>query len=109
MTVEKNIDTCHKMKKKKVDTTGTAPKTNWKIIETETKPQTHKCMATHSPDLSQTLPFHMLMECCECEIKWGKRTNKHLQNTMHTTKDRVTRTSLSYRYSGRVGNSYSAL
>ena len=29
MTVEKNIDTCHKMKKKKTgDTTGTAPKTN---------------------------------------------------------------------------------
>jgi hypothetical protein len=38
-----------------------------------------------------------------------KRTNKHLQNTIHTTKDRVTRTPLNYMYSGRVGNSYSAL
>ena len=37
--------------KKKVDTTGTAPKTNRTIIETETKPQTHKLLTTHSPGL----------------------------------------------------------
>ena len=55
--------------KKKVDTTGTAPKTNSNIIETETRPQTHKCMTTHSPDLSQTLLCHMLMECCVFKIK----------------------------------------
>jgi hypothetical protein len=51
-----------------------------------------------------------LFETCipdACEIKWRKRTNKHLQNTMHTTKDRVTGTPLSCRYSGRVGNSLS--
>jgi hypothetical protein len=45
--------------KKKVDTIGTAPKTNRKIIETETRPQTHKCMTTHSPGLSQTLSYHI--------------------------------------------------
>jgi len=60
---------CHKMKKKKVDTTGTAPKTNRNIIETETRPQTHISMTIHSPDLSQTLPCHMLMECCVFKMK----------------------------------------
>ena len=55
--------------KKKVDTTGTAPKTNKKIIETETRPHTHKLLTTHSPGLSQTLSCHMLMECCVFKIK----------------------------------------
>ena len=59
---------CIRMKKK-VDTTGTAPKTNKKIIETETRPQTHKVLTTHSPGLSQTLSCHMLMECCVFKIK----------------------------------------
>ena len=55
--------------KKKVDTTGTAPKTNRKFIETETRSQTHKLLTTHSPGLSQTLLCHMLMECCVFKIK----------------------------------------
>jgi hypothetical protein len=38
-----------------------------------------------------------------------KRTNKHLQNTTHTTKDHVTWTPLNCRGSGRVENSYYAL
>ena len=50
--------------KKKVDTIRTAPKTNRKIIKTETRPQTHKFLTTHSSGLSQTLSCHMLMECC---------------------------------------------
>jgi hypothetical protein len=33
--------------KKNVDTTETAPKTNKKIIETETRPHTHKLLTTH--------------------------------------------------------------
>ena len=55
--------------KKKVDTTRTAPKTNRKFIETETRPQTHKLLTTHSPGLLQTLSCHMLMECCVFKIK----------------------------------------
>ena len=55
--------------KKNVDTTGTAPKTNKKIIETETRPHTHKVLTTHSPGLSQILSCHMLMECCVFKIK----------------------------------------
>ena len=57
------------LNEKKVDTAGTAPKTNRKIIETETRLQTHNFMTTHSPDLSQTLPCHMLMECCVFKMK----------------------------------------
>jgi hypothetical protein len=50
--------------KKKVDTTGTAPKTNKKIIETETRPQTHKLMTTHSPGLSQTFFIEKMYNHC---------------------------------------------
>ena len=55
--------------KKKVDTTEQLLKLIKKIIETETRPQTHKLLTTHSPGLSQTLSCHMLMECCVFKIK----------------------------------------
>jgi len=60
-------------RKQKVDTTGTALKTNRKIIETETRSQTQNFMTTHSLDLSQTLPCHMLMECCVFKMKWNTK------------------------------------